>query len=70
MAGLAALAIASTASAQTNVIHITLRVPNASKKSLSTAIGNILNSGYVFGYAGGTNATASSVRIQVRNDDP
>jgi hypothetical protein len=62
IAGLAALAIASTASAQTNLIHIT--GSNASKKSLSTAIGNILNSGYVFGYAGGTITTASQFEFR------
>jgi hypothetical protein len=63
IAGLAALAIASTASAQTtNLIHIT--GSNASKKSLSTAIGNILNSGYVYGYAGSALSSASQFEFR------
>jgi hypothetical protein len=62
MAGLAALAIASTASAQTNLIHIT--GSNASKKSLSTAIGNILNAGYVYGYAGTSLGSASQFEFR------
>jgi hypothetical protein len=62
MAGLAALAIASTASAQTNLIHIT--GSNASKKSLSTAIGNILNAGFVYGYAGSALSSASQFEFR------
>jgi len=62
IAGLAALAIASTASAQTNLIHIT--GSNASKKSLSTAIGNILNTGYVYGYAGSALSSASQFEFR------
>jgi hypothetical protein len=64
IAGLAALAIAGTASAQitTNLIHIT--GSNASKKSLSTAIGNILNPGYVYGYAGSALSSASQFEFR------
>ena len=50
IAGLAALAIASTASAQTNVIRIT--GAQANRNSLNAAIGHILNPGYLYGYAG------------------
>ena len=62
MAGLAALAIASTASAQTNLIHIT--GSQADKKTLGVAIGNILNPGYVYGYAGSSLSSANQFEFR------
>lgn len=50
MAGVAALAIAGSASAQTNVIRIT--GSTAFRKATVVAIGNILNAGYKFGWVG------------------
>ena len=50
IAGLAALAIAGSASAQTITIRIT--GSTAFRKPTHIAIGNILNPGYTFGYAG------------------
>ncbi len=57
VAGLAALAIASAASAQTNVIRLT--GSTAFRKATQIAIGNILNSGYVYGYSGTTLSSAN-----------
>ena len=62
IAGLAALAIAGTASAQT----ITLRITGAQadRKSINAAITHILNPGFVYGYAGATLTGANQTEFQ------
>jgi hypothetical protein len=62
LAGLAALAISSTASAQTNIIRIT--GAQADRNALNAAIGHILNPGYVYGYAGSSLSGASQVEFR------
>jgi len=57
MAGLAALAIASTASAQTNIIRIT--GSTAFRAATHTAISHVLNPGFVYGYSGTSSNGAS-----------
>ena len=61
IAGLAALAVASTASAQT-VIRIT--GATAYRSAVHTAIGNILNTGYTYGYSGSSLSGAGQAEFR------
>ena len=62
IAGLAALAIASTASAQTNIIRIT--GAQANRDMLFAAIGHILSPGYLYGYSGSAQSSASQAEYR------
>jgi hypothetical protein len=62
LAGLAALAISSTATAQTNIIRIT--GAQADRGALNAAIGHILNAGYVYGYTGSSLSGANQVEFR------
>ena len=62
IAGLAALAIAGSASAQTITIRIT--GSTAYRGQTHNAIGHILNAGYVFGYAGTSLGKAGQAEFQ------
>jgi hypothetical protein len=62
LAGLAAVVIASTASAQTNIIRIT--GAQADRGALNAAIGHILNPGYVYGYTGSSLSSANQVEFR------
>ena len=62
IAGLAALAIAGSASAQTITIRIT--GSTAYRGQTHNAIGHILNTGYVFGYAGTSLGKAGQAEFQ------
>ena len=62
IAGLAALAIAGSASAQTITIRIT--GSTAYRGQTHNAIGHILNAGYVFGYSGSSIGKAGQAEFQ------
>lgn len=62
LAGLAAVVVASTASAQTNIIRIT--GAQADRGALNAAIGHILNAGYVYGYVGSSLSGANQVEFR------
>ncbi|HVM59332.1 MAG TPA: hypothetical protein VMV72_00560 [Verrucomicrobiae bacterium] len=62
LAGVASLAIAGTASAQTNIIRIT--GSTAFRKAVHIAIGDILNAGYTYGYAGSALSSAGQAEFR------
>ena len=66
MAGFAALAIASTASAQTTTFRVT--GSTAFRAATHIAIGHILNAGYTWGYLGTECARCKSVRVHWNDD--